>query len=308
MEIGIPGVGVAGISLPRFLFRFRRGRNNIDGGDIMSPSASFLKEKKSRGERITMLTGYDCPTAQWLEAAGIDVVLVGDSVGRNVLGYADEKEVTMDDMVHHIKAVRRGLKSSYLLGDMPYETCETPEDALANARRFIECAADGVKLEGMKPEVIKRLTQEGIEVCAHLGLNPQIHKKVTLQGKTAASAVALIEDSLALEAAGAVMMIYELMPEEVARVASQRLSIPTIGIGAGRHTDGQVLVFHDLMGINTMDFRHSRKYEDLNARVLEALKKFAADVAVGRFPGEENTRHLSEKEKTEFETWARKNA
>ena len=266
----------------------------------MKKTAAILKEKKVRGDKITMLTCYDYPTAQWQEEEGIDVIHVGDSVGTNVLGYESEKEVTLDDIRHHLRAVRRGVTTAYLLADLPYGTCEDSLSALQSARVLLANGVDGVKLEGYKPEIIAHLVKHGIEVCAHLGLNPQIHVKKALQARNAESAMELLRQSVALQEAGAFMLVYELVPEEVAAEISTCLDIPTIGIGAGRFTDGQVLVVLDMLGINTFDLRHNRRYEEIRQRGTAAIRAFVKDVSLGRFPGVENVRHLPEKEADEF--------
>jgi 3-methyl-2-oxobutanoate hydroxymethyltransferase len=177
--------------------------------------------------------------------------------------------------------------------------------ALENAQRFISHGADGVKLEGFKPEVIQHLTEQGIEVCAHLGLNPQIHDKKGLHGKTVASAIELVSDALSVETAGARLIVFEMIPEEVGRIVTQKLTIPTIGIGAGRYTDGQVLIVSDLLGINSFDFRHVTKYEDFSRRAKTALGRYAEDVLGGHFPKESNVRHLSDSDAKELDDWAR---
>ena len=248
-----------------------------------------------------MLTCYDHPTAVLEDRAGIDVVFVGDSVGTNVLGYEDEREVTMDDMVHHLRAVRRGVSSAYLLADLPYMSCETPQDALDNARTFVSHGADGVKLEGPKPDIVGHLTAHGIEVCGHLGLNPQFHDKKGLHAKTASASVELIRDALALEEAGAGFIVFEKVPEEVGRIVTESLGIPTIGIGAGRYTDGQVLIVNDMLGVNSFHLEHASRYDELGARAADALGRYADDVQCGRFPAEENVRHLPPEELNEWQ-------
>lgn len=266
----------------------------------MRITADDLIEKKRLGERIAVLTCYDCPTAKWEEAAGVDVLLIGDSVGTNVLGYSSEREVTLDDMAHHLRAVVRGSERAYVVVDLPYRTYETPEMALASAARMAVLGASAIKMEGFRPEAVARLTHEGIDVWGHLGYNPQIHDTAGLQAKTADAAVELVGNCVALQEAGAKAIVLEMVPEEVARVASERLSIPTIGIGAGRFTDGQVLVAPDILGVNTFDFRHSRKYEDFNGRALAAVGRFVSEVRSGLFPGEENARHLKPEELAAF--------
>ena len=262
----------------------------------MTNTSESLTQKKAAGEPIAVLTCYDYPTARCQDEAGVDIIFVGDSVGTNVLGYSSEKEVTLEDMAHHLKAVRRGVEHAYLLADLPYGTYDTPEQAAASASRLTALGADGVKLEGFRPDVVRRLVAEGIEVCAHLGLNPQLHARKGLRAKTAAAAAQLVSESIELQAAGAWIIVYEMIPEEVGRIATERLSIPTIGIAAGRHTDGQVLVAPDLLGINTFDLRHVRRYDDLHGRTVRAFEGYIADVRSGGFPDAGNVRHLDEAE------------
>ncbi len=262
----------------------------------MTNTSESLTRKKAAGEPIAVLTCYDYPTARCQDEAGVDIIFVGDSVGTNVLGYSSEKEVTLDDMAHHLKAVRRGVVRAYLLADLPYGTYDTPEQAVESASRLAGLGADGVKLEGFAPDVVRRLVSEGIEVCAHLGLNPQLHEKKAMRAKTAAAAAELVSQSIELQEAGAWTMVYEMIPEEVGRIATERLTIPTIGIGAGRYTDGQVLVAPDMLGINTFEMRHFRKYDDLHERTLRAFEGYIADVRSGAFPAADNVRHLDESE------------
>ena len=262
----------------------------------MTNTSGSLTSKKLAGEPITMLTCYDYPTARCQDEAGVDIIFVGDSVGTNVLGYLSEKDVTLDDMAHHLKAVRRGVERAYLLVDLPYGTYDTPEQAVESASGLAALGADGVKLEGFRPDVVRRLVDEGIEVCAHLGLNPQLHARKGMRAKTAAAAAELVAESIELQDAGAWIIVYEMVPEEVGRIATERLSIPTIGIGAGRGTDGQVLVAPDLLGINTFDLRHVRRYDDLHERTVRAFASYVADVRSGAFPAADNVRHLGEAE------------
>jgi 3-methyl-2-oxobutanoate hydroxymethyltransferase len=264
-------------------------------------TSSDLIEKKRHGERIAVLTCYDFPTAKWEEAAGVDVLLVGDSVGTNILGYASEREVTLADMGHHLKAVVRGSQRALVVVDMPYMTYETLADALDTATHLVGLGASAVKMEGFRPEIVKRLSGTGIDVWAHLGYNPQLHDAASLQAKTADAAVELVKNAIALEQAGAKALVLEMVPEEVARAASKRLSIPTIGIGAGRFTDGQVLVVPDLLGVSPSEFRHSARYDDFNARALSAIGRYVSEVRAGEFPREENVRHLRAEEMEAFE-------
>lgn len=257
----------------------------------MKSSDQFLRKKKL-GERISMLTCYDYPTALWQEEAGVDIIFVGDSLGTNILGYKSEKEVVLDDMAHHLKAVRRGVRNAYLLVDLPYLTYETVEDAYNSASRLVSLGADGVKIEGFRPEIVEYLSANKIEVCGHLGLNPQLHMKKTIKAKTAEKAAKLISESMELQKAGAWGIVYELIPEEVGREATNRLSIPTIGIGAGRYTDGQVLVVSDLLGFNSLELKHVCKYVDIHEKATNALRRFVSEVTSGKFPSEKNVRHL----------------
>jgi len=266
----------------------------------MKKTSEYLRDRKAQGRHISMLTCYDYPTALWLEEARVDVILVGDSVGTNVLGYESEKQVTLADIVHHLKATRRGVRTAYLLADLPYGTYDNTTAALRNAQVLLEAGADGVKLEGFRPEIISHLAHHGVEVCAHLGLNPQIHAKKALQARDAETAVQLLDESMALEKAGACMIVYELIPEEVARVATEQLTIPTIGIGAGRFTDGQVLIVGDMLGANAFDLRHNVKYEAARERGVQAIKEYVADVNQGRFPRVTNARHMPEAEAVKF--------
>jgi 3-methyl-2-oxobutanoate hydroxymethyltransferase len=266
----------------------------------MKKTSQFLRDKKAQGQRITMLTCYDYPTALWEEEAGVDVMLVGDSVGTNVLGYESVRQVTLDDIVHHVKATARGVSSSYVLADLPYGTYADRGTALRHARTLLKAGADGVKLEGFRPEIVSHLVDHGVDVCAHLGLNPQLHEKHALQAKDAGTASQLLDESLALQEAGAFMMVYELIPEEVACEATKRLAIPTIGIGAGRYTDGQVLVVQDALGASAFELRHNRKYAEFRARGIQAMRGYVEDVQKGRFPEATNVRHLPEAEAEEF--------
>ena len=196
-----------------------------------------------------MLTAYDFPSAQIAEAGGVDAILVGDSVGTNVLGYSSEREVTMADMLHHTAAVARGTQNALLLADLPFQSTETPEDAERNALLLRGKGAQIVKIEGWREKcsIVSHLSRKGIPVCGHIGYNPQIHgTKPKVFGTTAEDARDLIESSLLLEQSGAVLLVIEKVPEEVAGIITEKLHIPTIGIGSGRYCDGQVLVINDV--------------------------------------------------------------
>lgn len=220
----------------------------------VTPDVPQLRAMKERGEKIAMLTAYDYPSARLLDEAGVDVLLVGDSVGMVVLGYPDTTLVTMDEMVHHTRAVARGATRALILADLPYRSYETPEQAVANSQRLIEAGAHGVKLEGGTPRVpqIQALSGAGIPAMAHIGMMPQnvrIEGGYRMKGKTPEQADALVADAAAVEAAGAFGILIELVVPEVARRITESVKIPTIGIGAGNGCDGQVLVFHDLVGM-----------------------------------------------------------
>ena len=252
--------------------------------------ANFVAKKRAQ-EPIVMVTCYDYPTAQMEDAAGIDIIFVGDSVGTNVLGYAAETEVTVADMLHHLKAVRRGVQAAYLLVDLPYGAYDTPQLALANARRLVAQGADGVKLEGgvEQVEVVQALVTEGIEVCGHIGFTPQtLGSKGRVQGRSLAEGQALLRSALALEQAGVSLLVLELVNEPISQLITQQLRIPTIGIGSGRFCDGQVLVSTDLLGISTVERKLMKRYERLRERSIEALTQFKQEVQQRRFPTEAN--------------------
>ena len=254
-----------------------------------------LRGWKSEGTRWAMLTAYDFPTAQILDRAGVPVVLVGDSVGRNVLGYPNELPVTMDEMLHHTRAVRRGVKRALLVADMPYGSFHLGEaQAVGNAIRFIkEAGAQAVKIEGARPELVAAMVAAEVPVMAHLGLTPQsVHRfgGFKVQGRGEEAREALLENALAVEEAGAFSLVLECVPADLAAEVSRRLTIPTIGIGAGAACDGQVLVFHDLLGLEErIAPRFVRRYAELGLTAREAIEHYAADVREGRFPAPEES-------------------
>ena len=250
----------------------------------------WVASAPERGERLVMLTAYDYPSARLVEAAGADIVLVGDSLAMVVLGHADTLAVTMDEMLHHVRAARRGLERALLVADMPYGSFHlSPEQAVGNAVRFLkEGGAAAVKIEGSRPEIVRALVAAEIPVMAHLGLTPQsLHKLggFKVQGRGREAREALLGAAIELEQAGAFALVLECIPSELAREVSERLVIPTIGIGAGADCDGQVLVFHDLLGLEErIAPRFVRRYAQLGRTAREALGAFAADVRAGRFP------------------------
>jgi 3-methyl-2-oxobutanoate hydroxymethyltransferase len=252
---------------------------------------------KAQGRRFACLTAYDYPGAQALEAAGIEVCLVGDSLGMVVLGYDSTLPVTVDDMIHHSKAAGRGLKRAMLVVDMPFMSYQLgPAQALASAGRLVkEGGAEAVKLEGGSEVAasVHALRQAGIAVMGHLGLTPQsVHALggYRIQGRSAAAAAKLLKDAKALQKAGAFAIVLEGVPAALAAKVTRALSIPTIGIGAGPHCDAQVLVWHDLLAaLPERAPKHARPYEQIFVRELAALKAWAADVRSGRYPSKAET-------------------
>ncbi len=265
----------------------------------MSQVSRFF-EMKRRAEKISMLTAYDYPTAKAEAAAGVDIILVGDSVGTNILGYQSEQEVTLADIAHHVRAVRRGAPQTLILADLPYRTYDTPEMAVANAKKLREAGADIVKFEGPHPEIAAALVKAGIDVCGHLGLEPQHHLEKRLKGRSAQEAKSLLAQARALDAAGISMLVLELIPEEVAEKVTTAIRAPTIGIGAGRNTDGQVLVICDMLGFTPVNFKHNRRYRDLGPLIDEATAHYVRDVREGRFPAEANVFHMPQDELSIF--------
>ena len=261
-----------------------------------------LKEMKRHGEKIAMLTAYDYTSAKIIEDAGVRLVLVGDSLGQVVLGYDSTVPVTMDDMVHHIRAVVRGTKSSHIVGDMPFLSYQTDHtDAIRNAGRLLkEGGAQSVKLEGGRrvADTVRRVVEAGIPVMGHIGLTPQSVNQLggyRVQGRTSRTAEELIEDARALEEAGAYSVVLELVPAALASMITEHLSIPTIGIGAGVHCDGQVQVFHDLMGLFT-DFapKHARRYANLAETIKAAAAEYISDVQGQSFPSDKESFDMKE--------------
>jgi 3-methyl-2-oxobutanoate hydroxymethyltransferase len=247
------------------------------------------------GERIPMLTAYDFPTAALLDEAGLPMLLVGDSVGQMMLGYETTVRVTMDEMIHHTKAVVRGAHRALVVGDMPFLSYATPGEALENAGRFLrEAGAQAVKVEGgvRSARIVETLVKAGIPVMGHIGLTPQAINaigKIRVQGRTREQARSLLADGLAIQEAGAFSIVLELVPEQLAAALTARLRIPTIGIGAGAGCSGQVQVITDLLGLGDFIPRHARPYAHLRETILEAGRAYAADVAAGTFPGPEQS-------------------
>lgn len=249
---------------------------------------SFSRYKK-KGMKITMLTCYDYPTAKCLDACGIDVQLVGDSVGVNLLGYSSIAQVTMADMIHHCKAVSRGARRSFVLCDMPFGSYRTRKLALRNAVRLMDSGADGVKIESERDAIdkIEYVAARDIPVCAHIGYTPQTPGlEPHVQGKDIKRALELLQNAQNCQRAGASMIVLELIPEKLARIITEMLSIPTIGIGAGRFCDGQVQVILDLLGITAKTFRHAKQYAECSSVITDAVSSYIREVQEGFFPQE----------------------
>ena len=250
-----------------------------------------IRAMKSQ-QRIGMLTAYDYPSAKMVDAAGADIILVGDSLGMVVLGYPDTLSVTVDDMIHHTRAVVRGTTRALIVGDMPYLSYHvSAEETLHNAGRFIHAGAHAVKVEGGKPtriRMVEALIDAEIPVMGHIGLTPQSVNALggfKVQGKGMDEARRLVDEATALEAAGCFSLVLECVPTELASFITERVSIPTIGIGAGPSCDGQVLVFHDLLGLyDGMKPKFVRRYAELGEESQKALTAFLDDVRAGRFP------------------------
>jgi 3-methyl-2-oxobutanoate hydroxymethyltransferase len=256
-----------------------------------------IKEMKLKGEKFAMLTAYDYLTAKIIDEAGIPLILVGDSLGNVVLGYETTVSVTMDEMIHHTKAVTRAVKSALVVGDMPFMTYTiSTEDAMRNAARFMqEGGAQAVKLEGgvNVAATVKRIVDCGIPVMGHIGLTPQSINQLggmKIQGKTVEAAKKLLEDALALEEAGVFAFVMETVPASLAEYITHKVSIPTIGIGAGAGCDGQVQVVHDVLGL-TSGFvpRHAKQYVKLAELTQKAVREYNNDVKNGEFPTEANS-------------------
>ncbi len=269
-----------------------------------------FREKKQRGEPISMLTAYDYPTALILDQAGIDSILVGDSLAMVELGYETTLPVTMEDMLHHARAVSRGAKSALLIGDMPFMSYQiSVEEAVRNAGRFLqEADMDAVKLEGgrERADTVRAITRAGIPVMGHIGLTPQSVNQLggfRMQGKTASAARRLLDDAHSLEEAGCFSLVLESVPTQLAEMITKELSIPTIGIGAGIACNGQVLVTHDLLGLfERFTPKFVKKYSDLHAEMRRAFEEYIADVQTGNFPTAEHSMEMNAQEWQEFQT------
>jgi 3-methyl-2-oxobutanoate hydroxymethyltransferase len=267
-----------------------------------------LREKKRSHQQITMITAYDYPGALAADRAEIDSILVGDSLGMVVLGYESTVPVTMEEMLHHCRAVRRGAQYAFLIGDMPFMSYQADRaEAIRNAGRFIKDAGmDAVKVEGGREMAgtVRAISEAGITVVGHIGLTPQSATKLggyRVQGKTAQDAQRLLEDALALQLAGAAMLVIEMVPDRVAGRISTALQIPVIGIGAGSGCDGQVLVLHDLLGLfDRFTPKFAKRYAELFAETERAISAYREDVTAGRFPASEHSFPIEE---SEWDRW-----
>jgi len=261
-------------------------------------SVRDIRAYKERGEKFPMLTAYDAPMARLLDEAGIPILLVGDSVGNNVLGYAETVPVTMEQMLHHAAAVVRGVENALVVGDMPFMSYQASlAEGMRNAGRFLkEAGTTAVKMEGGARvlELVHHMTEAGIPVMGHLGHTPQSVNQFgghRVRGRDAEQAQKILQDAKDLQSAGAFAVVLEAVPAELAGEVTAALDVPTIGIGAGPDCDGQVLVLHDMLGINPRTPKFVKRYADLGTEIGGAAKSFAEDVATGRYPADEHTYH-----------------
>jgi 3-methyl-2-oxobutanoate hydroxymethyltransferase len=284
------------------------GMARLDQGRLKVTTAS-LREQKLRHEPITCLTAYDYSTARLVDESGIDIVLVGDSLAQAMLGYENTLSVTMDEMLHHVKAVRRGVKGALLVADMPYGTYQVdPQTALTNAMRFVkEGGAEVVKLEGgeKRADLIRRIVDAEIPVAGHIGLTPQsvnVMGGYKVQGKNLSGIEQLMRDAVALDRAGVAMLVLEGIPREAAAMITAEVNTPTIGIGAGPDCDGQVLVFHDLVNLTFgAQAKFVRHFGDAGAVITHAVQAFAADVKSHQYPADAESYHLPKETKASLE-------
>lgn len=284
-------------------------------GDFRSKTTvASIQEKKQRRERITCLTAYDYATARIVDEAGIDMVLVGDSLAQVVLGYDSTLPVTMEEMLHHTRAVRRAVKSALVIADMPFGTYQGDvQEGVRNATRFMkESGAEAVKLEGgsKRVDLVRRMLDSEIPVMGHIGLTPQsLHKMggYKVQGKDLAGVEQLVKDAIALDRAGVFSIVLEGVPREVAAMITEEVSAPTIGIGAGPDCDGQVLVFHDILSLTfAPKAKFVRRYADAAAIIRNAVDQFKTDVETKNYPSDEESYHLPKDTKAELDAILRR--
>lgn len=242
--------------------------------------------------KVTVLTAYDYQTAKIMDVAGIDIILVGDSLGMVVLGYEDTKQVTMEDMIRHTQAVARGVESAIIIGDLPIHSYETVEDALTNAGKLMEAGAHAVKLEGYKPDAVKALIEEGIPVQGHLGLLPQTADVMKVRGKKRSEAERILAEARELDALGVFSLVLECIPLKLAKQVTEAVGTLTIGIGAGVHCDGQVLVVNDMLGMDEgYSPKHSKIFANLNDIIRDAVERYIEEVKEGKFPTDRHSFH-----------------
>jgi len=250
-----------------------------------------IKGKKGK-EKIIMLTAYDYQIAKILDEIDIDLILVGDSLGMVVQGHSNTKNVTMMNMIYHIKAVARGAKNTSIIGDMPINSCNTIKDGLKNAEKFIEAGAHGVKIEGNRPQIVRTLIEAGISVMGHVGMLPQIAETYRVKGKTPEEAEEIFRDALDLDQLGVFSIVLECIPKSLAEKITENVKAPTIGIGAGKCCDGQVLVINDMLGLDeSFKPKYVKRYAALNKVIKDAVARFVKEVSTGKYPDEEHTYH-----------------
>ncbi|MFP3985220.1 MAG: 3-methyl-2-oxobutanoate hydroxymethyltransferase [Candidatus Bathyarchaeia archaeon] len=250
-----------------------------------------IRQKKSK-EKIIMLTAYDYQMAKILDSIGIDLILVGDSLGMVVQGHHNTKSVTMRDMIYHTKAVGKGAKNTPIIGDMPINSYNAVEDALKNAKQFLEAGAHGVKIEGNKSEIVKALIDAEIPVMGHVGMLPQIAETYRVKGKKPEEAEEIFRDASQLDKLGVFSIVLECVPESFAKKITETVKASTIGIGAGKYCDGQVLVTNDMLGLDpNFKPKYVKRYADLNKVIKEAVAKFGEEVSAGKYPDAEHTYH-----------------
>lgn len=294
------------------------GTSHHDKTPRLKQTIRTLRERYERGGRITMVTAYDVPTGRHVDRAGVDIALVGDSLGMVVLGSPTTQGVTLSEMVHHTRAARRGVRNALLIADLPFGSYEDSRTQAAQAARRLvkEAGADAVKLEGGRRRAgrVRAIVDAGIACMGHIGLTPQAYSALggfRGVGRCAREACGVLDDAIAVERAGAFGVVLECIPAEVARVVTEKLTIPTIGIGAGPHCSGQVLVYHDMLGVNEHpEFAHfmpgfSKAYAQIGQVAHDAIQQFASEVRDGRFPGEEHTMFpIAEEGLEEFREYA----
>ena len=260
-------------------------------GECLDVNVNEIRELKGK-RKIAMLTAYDCQIARILDDAEIDLILVGDSLGMVVLGYQNTKTVTMQDMLHHTRAVARGVQNTTIIGDMPINSYNTVSAALKNAKKFLNAGAQGVKIEGNYPKVIRALLKENIQVMGHVGLLPQSAENYRVLGKKIEEAEHIFSDALELTKLGVFSIVLECIPENLAKKITENIEIPTIGIGAGKYCDGQVLVINDMLGFDVGFIpKYLKRYANLHDVIGQAVKKFKEEVLNSKYPEKNHTYH-----------------